>query len=160
MYIYVADLGHRVKIHRGSRFEKLLWRITDLRDFSKERWDLIHAARGYTHPDRDTVHHVFFTCPENAAKVFGWNYPADSVVYDFYKQRDALLHTHLPSDQLSVPWWDTPKFRLDGVSSIKPRGVEAWEVCNMLRCNKRTGDYEILRTRGSTQESSDDFLEN
>ena len=151
------DLGRRVKIHRGSRFERLLWRVTDLRAFSKERMGVIYNSRGYAHPDSDTVNHVFFTCPENAAKAYGWESPSDEKVYEFYKQRDALLHDSLPRDQLQVPWWETPRFSLDGVDSLKCRGVEAWELHNKLRYNHEHRTYEIRRT--VPQYSTSEFLD-
>jgi hypothetical protein len=157
MYIFVADLGRRVKIHRGSRFEKLLWRVTDLRGHSKERLDIIYAARGHSHPDRDTVHHVFFTCPENAAKAYGWKKCADDEkVYDFYKQRDALLHECLSRDELSLPWWETEKFCLEGIKSLKYHGVEPWELSNPLRYNNVSRGFEIVRTR--THHDDNEFI--
>jgi hypothetical protein len=146
MYVFVMDLGRSVKIHRGSRYERLLWRVTDLRSFSRERMDIIYGARGHAHPDRDTAHHIFFTCPENAAKAYGWARHSDEQIYEFYKQRDNILRDALPSDELSIPWWETTKFCLDGVKSLKHHGVEPWELRNPIRFDRKQRTCTIRRT--------------
>lgn len=152
--IFVADLGRPVNIRRGSRFEKLLWRVTDLRELSRERMRGLYASRLFAHGDNDTINHVFFSCPEAAARAYGYACASEDAVYKFYKERDALLASVLKSDD--HPWWNTTTFDSKVVRKTVGDPLKPWEFQNKMI---RQGNGWVVQRPRATHADPGEFLE-
>ena len=130
--IFVADLGIYVKIRKGTIYERLLWKVIDTREYSKQRALLIL-------PPNQTCGHYYFSSPKAAAKILQQDFNfEEEKVQAFYERRDSILEElRLGYDN----WHEAPMFA-SKLMIAKRKPLASYEFLNRIK-PKRDGTFVI-----------------
>ncbi len=131
--IFVADLGIYVKIRKGTIYERLLWKVIDTREYSKQRANLVLP------PNASPRGHYYFSSPKAAAKIFQQEFNfEEEKVQAFYERRDSILEElRLGHDN----WYDSPMFASKSLIP-KRKALASHEFLNRMK-QKRDGTFVI-----------------